>query len=109
MSENKPIKVPVDNKTGRVFYNESDRWYRDISSFEMRENWVFEDQLEFTGFGTKNKVMFKSLSDGNEYQAFLTEFASMIPHMTGVLIYGKFTFIKRCRDYGIKLVSKNIY
>lgn len=99
------------NKDGRPC-----KWVKDVHD-EERDNYEFDECLEIYGFvrGCSSAVMILRPADDHGkdfnyvnsiyYQVFLTDSKEIIQHMIHGVIYGKWTFVKRGENFGIKLVK----
>lgn len=88
-----------------------------VTAHEERDNYEFEECLEIHGFvrGCSSAVMIlRPANDHGEdfnyaksvyYQVFLTDSKKVIQNMMHGTIYGKWTFVKRGENFGIKLVD----
>lgn len=77
---------------------------------EWRDNYVFEDTLIYKGYGRgRSSVTFYfDDSNGNTYEMFISDFDDLFRKLggfTGLTISGKWTFVKKGKNYGIKAVS----
>lgn len=101
----KQLKIPF--KDGRPC-----KWIKDDHD-EERDNYEFEECLEIHGFvrGCSSTVMILRPADDFNYvksvyyQVFLTDSKEVIQNMMHGIIYGKWTFVKRGENFGIKLVK----
>lgn len=105
----KQLKIPF--KDGRPC-----KWVKDVHD-EERDNYEFDECLEIYGFvrGRSSAVMILRPADDHGkdfnyvnsiyYQVFLTDSKEIIQHMIHEVIYGKWTFVKRGENFGIKLVK----
>lgn len=92
------------------------KWIKDDHD-EERDNYEFDECLEIHGFvrGCSSAVMIlRPANDHGEdfdytksvyYQVFLTDSEEVIRNMMHGIIYGKWTFVKRGENFGIKLVK----
>lgn len=92
------------------------KWVKDVHD-EERDNYEFDECLEIYGFvrGCSSAVMILRPADDHGkdfnyvnsiyYQVFLTDSKEIIQHMIHGVIYGKWTFVKRGENFGIKLVK----
>lgn len=76
---------------------------------EWRGNYEFEDTLTYEGFGrgrSSVRLYFKG-ANGDEYEMFMKDFDEIMKSgkIKGGKISGKWTFVKRGRNYGIKMVE----
>jgi len=102
----KKIKIPF-HKDGSILY--STRW---IKPHKMEENFTFSDTLQFTHFEQctrTNRVHFKSIGTGKQYEMFLSDFSDCIKNrlLLRDTITGRFTFRKQGTMYGIIPVPEN--
>lgn len=107
--EKKKLKIPF--KDGKPC-----KWVKDVHD-EERDNYEFDECLEIYGFvrGCSSAVMILRPADDHGkdfnyvnsiyYQVFLTDSKEIIQHMIHGVIYGKWTFVKRGKNFGIKLVK----
>lgn len=102
----KQLKIPF--KDGRPC-----KWVKDVHD-EEHDNYEFDECLEIYGFvrGCSSTVMLLRPADDHGkdfnsiyYQVFLTDSKEIIQHMIHGIIYGKWTFVKRGENFGIKLVK----
>lgn len=105
----KQLKIPF--KDGRPC-----KWVKDVHD-EKRDNYEFDECLEIYGFvrGRSSAVMIlRPANDHGKdfdyassayYQVFLTDSKEVIQNMMHGIIYGKWTFVKRGENFGIKLVK----
>jgi hypothetical protein len=75
-----------------------------------KENFIFEDDLQFLGFyrGCSSAgTTFESLNDHRKYTMFLKDLEELIlvDGIRSGIVHGKFTFVKRGQNYGIKYVK----
>lgn len=102
MSNKKPFKVYFD-LNGNLLY----RLYRYDSptSYKEEDNHVFKDRLEYDDY-LGSHISFKSLTSGRKYHMFLTDFHKMMlaKMMHENVIEGEFTFTKRGRVQGFKML-----
>lgn len=94
-------KIPFDHDGNQLHYP-------DYKRFEMRDNYVFEDTLEFRDYSRGRSAAyfnFAKESDGREVTVFLKDFCEIVKYMINGKITGKFTFTKRGENYGCKLVK----
>lgn len=108
--EKKKLKIPF--KDGKPC-----RWVKDDHD-EERDNYEFDEYLEIHGFlrGCSSAVMILrpiddrdkefSYSSSVYYQAFLTDSKDIVRNMSSGTIHGRWTFVKRGENFGIKLVEK---
>lgn len=75
---------------------------------EWRDNFEFKDTLRFVEFwrGRSSAIAIMYGDDGAEYQVFLSDLATMMPHFVNGKVTGTFTFCKKGQNYGCKLVDK---
>lgn len=94
----KQLKIPF--KDGRPC-----KWVKDVHD-EERDNYEFEECLEIHGFVPANDHG-KDFNYVNSiyYQVFLTDSKEIIQNMMHGIIYGKWPFVKRGENFGIKLVK----
>lgn len=106
----KQLKIPF--KDGRPC-----TWVKDPHD-EERDNYEFDEYLEIHGFlrGCSSAVMILrpiddrdkefSYSSSVYYQAFLTDSKDIVRNMSSGTINGRWTFVKRGENFGIKLVKR---
>jgi len=84
----------------RLYY-----WQQQQGNFKEEDNHVFTDQLEYTGYFGSH-ISFKSLMTGRKYHMFLSDFDAMMKSkkMKDNIIEGEFTFTKKGRVQGFKMI-----
>lgn len=74
-----------------------------------KPNVEFEARLTFNGFERGRSAAHAIFTDdgsNTQYQMFLKDFADMFEYgVAGKYIYGKFTFVKRGKNYGIRYLQ----
>ena len=95
----KVIQVPFDPKRGLVYRGPT------VDNFE------FSDVLKITSLNTTTssaEVQFTSIITGLRYNMYLSDFNYLIQHVpiNKNTVTGKFTFTKKNRYFGIKLVPE---
>ena len=100
------IKIPFD-ENGEALHSDNTRWRR--PPYEWRDNYIFNDTLQFIGFnnmGTSVQAKFKSLTDGKSYTMFLSELERCIniDVIHDRKIKGAFTFVKKGTNFSISYV-----
>ena len=80
-------------------------WQINQGNYKEEDNHVFNDRMEYTGFFMSH-VTFKSLMTGRKYHMFLSDFhhVMMAKVMRDNIIEGEFTFIKKGRAQGCKMI-----
>lgn len=79
----------------------------DVGSYkphEWRDNYVFDDVLKFEHFERGRSAahaIFRSGSNNATYQMFLTHLADVMRGINYGLLDGRFTFIKKGKNYGV--------
>lgn len=107
----KKIFFPFDAKTGELLvYVRHDYPDNNNGTVKWSENYVFEDDLEYDGYARGNsaaRILFRSLKDGKRYEMFLTDFDDAMRRCLFFKnrLIGKFTFIKRGQNYGVKIAT----
>ena len=69
---------------------------------------IFESadlSVHYRGLSSQQSYEQKVPKEGFVYQVFLTDLADMMRHMNSCSVEGIFTFCKRGRNYGVKLVK----
>lgn len=106
----------IKRKATTGTYKRPCKWVKDVHD-EERDNYEFDECLEIYGFvrGCSSAVMILRPADDHGkdfnyvnsiyYQVFLTDSKEIIQHMIHGVIYGKWTFVKRGENFGIKLVK----
>lgn len=76
---------------------------------EWRDNYVFEETLEYRTYyrGRSSATIEFNDSDGHRYEMFLSDFHNVMQAkgLDGKKVTGKWTFIKKGQNYGIKAVT----
>lgn len=103
------MMIPFSRKTGNMLDYSWDTVGEDNQRTVWKENYEFDDVLEFTHFTrgrSSVKAHFKSLSDGKLYEMFITDFEKMLlaGRLDRAQVCGRFTFCKRGANYGIKVL-----
>lgn len=112
MGRNGNYPIPFDSEGNQQHYPEpsyervpgGDRTIR--IDPEMRPNFEFDDTLTYEGFSRGRSaayVLFKR-SDGKQVTMFLKELDELMPRMCGGQVTGRFTFIKRGQNYGVRIL-----
>lgn len=103
MSTKKPFKVYFDNN-GDLLHHLS-YWAQQQGSYKEEDNHVFTDRLEYTDYSGSH-IVFKSLMTGRKYHMFLSDFHAMMKakKLEENIMEGEFTFTKRGRVQGFKMV-----
>ena len=98
----------MKKSTWKLHYlNGKVRWYSGDKYDEERDNFVWDDKLEYDGYGrgcSSCVIFFKSLNDRKEYTMFMTDFNDIVDLLNKGCIEGQFTFCKRGMNYGIKKI-----
>ena len=79
--------------------------YMNEYNLHLEDNYEFEDTLIYSGYsrGTSScTVQFKSINDNKEYAMFMKELDNCIFNLIDGKLKGRFTFVKRGENYGIK-------
>lgn len=95
-------KIPF-NEYGMIRYEHDGHLFAE----RWEENYQFEDIITYEGYARGRSAayfFFKGTND-ERYYVFLTDFDLMIPFMVKGTVKGKFTFTKRGKNYGIKLLE----
>lgn len=95
----KQLKIPF--KDGRPC-----KWVKDVHD-EERDNYEFEECLEIHGFvrGCSSAVMILRPANDHGKDFNYVNSKEIIQNMMHGIIYGKWTFVKRGENFGIKLVK----
>lgn len=100
----KEIKIPfLDGNLLRYEYPHHH------DKIEYKDNYEFKDKLAYTGYGRGRSAAyfrFTSLRNKKTYYMFMTDMDDCIPLMMHGMIEGTFTFTKRGKNFGIKLVPE---
>lgn len=85
---------------------DSEHTYYD-SGLNLVPNYEFDATLRYEDYYRgRSSVSFMLVDEANNrYSVFLSDFTEMLPHMVGGVIKGKFTFVKKGANYGIKYVG----
>ncbi len=75
------------------------------SQYKEEDNHIFTDRLEYVGYYGSH-ISFKSLMTGRKYHMFLSDFDAMMKakKLEDNIMEGEFTFTKRGRVQGFKMV-----
>lgn len=99
----KPLKIYFDLNGNLLhgFYS----WVQRSGNYKEEDNRVFIDRMEYHGYGGSH-IYFKSLMTGREYSMFMSDFDKMMKakKMVDNIIEGEFTFTKKGRVQGFKMV-----
>ena len=81
--------------------------YQRGKPYEMIDNFIFTGTLKYYEYrrGRSAAYFVFTRSAGEFVTVFLKDFEGMVPLMVNGLIAGEFTFTKRGRNYGCKLVG----
>lgn len=82
--------------------------YMDKYNLHWKDNYEFEDTLKYSGFSRRTSscnVQFKSINDNKEYTMFMKELDDCIFNLVEGKLKGRFTFVKRGENYGIKYLG----
>lgn len=77
---------------------------------EWLDNFIFEDTLLYCGYtpGTSSAyINFVSIITRKKYLAFLSDFHTIVPWMVNGEVSGKFTFVKKGNNFGIKRIYED--
>ena len=100
-------KIPINTVTKKILFHARDCNKGDL---EWKDNYEFKDTLTFVDWGRgRGPTNFEFVdSFDNEYQMFMVDFCDMISkaNINHGEVEGKWTFIKRGTDYGIKYLGK---
>jgi len=83
--------------------------YPGWNTHEWRDNHEFVDTITFAGvYGRgRSSVTFElTRAGGSKVMAFVSDFTDMVPLMVGGSLYGRFTFVKKGQNYGVKLLEQ---
>jgi hypothetical protein len=108
---NGDYQIPFDNRGNQQHYPQG--WYvgeypnHKPAGPEWRDNAPFEDALRFVGYRRGRSAAYFAFqrSDGTEVTMFLKDFEAAVPIMERGLVRGKFQFIKRGQNYGVRLLE----
>ena len=95
------------------------KYDHDSNIVEWKDNFEFFDHINFLNFvrgRSAAHAIFEgvasqswggalNVSQGRRYVVFLTDLGKMLPHFVQGTVSGTFTFCKRGRNYGVKLVK----
>jgi hypothetical protein len=87
------------------------RWDGDDYNNERNADDIYELTLEYSGYGRGNSsAVLYFIGENNKgnvehYQVFLSDLEDIINHTVNGSIKGKFKFVKKGRNYGLKLVE----
>ena len=82
--------------------------YAGYGEYEWRENEPFIDVIEYQGYSRGRSAAnfsFKSCMNGQTYNMFMTDMSDIIPHMQKGILKGRFKFVKRGQNYGLRLLE----
>lgn len=105
MSKAKGVfKVYFDSTNGDLLHRLYG-WQINQGNFKEEDNHVFSDKLEYHDYGGSH-IFFKSLMTGRKYHMFLSDFHAMMKakKMHDNIIEGEFTFCKKGRVQGFKMI-----
>jgi hypothetical protein len=78
---------------------------------EWRDNYEFEETLEYVTYyrGRSSATIAFKDSQGHTYEMFLTDFDDVMKRkgFNGKFVTGKWTFVKRGQNYGIRLADSD--
>lgn len=111
-----PLMIPFRTKDGSLLQytgclpntSQDEQWNN--REWIWKENFIFEDDLQFVGFHrgcSSAGATFQSLNDGKEYNVFLKDLSDMIlaDGFRCGIVHGLFTFVKRGQNYGLKYLK----
>jgi hypothetical protein len=80
-------------------------WQINQGNFKEEDNHVFSDKMEYDDYGGSH-IYFKSVVTGRKYHMFLSDFHAMMKmkKMQDNIIEGEFTFTKKGRVLGFKMI-----
>jgi hypothetical protein len=102
-------QIPFDRDGNQQHYPVS--WYtgeypnnRRTVGPEWRDNEPFNDTLTYAGYGRGRSAAYFvfTRSDGKEVTMFMKDFDALIRQMVNGKVSGRFVFIKRGQNYGVK-------
>lgn len=104
--------IPFNTNGDQVHYPE-DTFVHDGTAYrrvtcEMRPNEVFDDVLVFGSYNRGRSAAYFSLlreSNGKGVTMFLTDLNEAFNHFVCGRLKGKFQFVKRGQNYGVKLLE----
>lgn len=95
-------KIPFDEDGNMMTFTDS--WCR---SHEDKDNYEWEDELVYTDYSKGRSAVnfeFTSRKTGKIYSMFLSDFCRSIVLLDEAVLKGKFTFVKRGSNFGVKLI-----
>lgn len=95
-------QIPFDKNGNQMSYG--DEWF----SPTWKDNYEFKDRLEYYGYGRGRSSItmdFKSTTDGKRYSMFISDFDDIVCDLENGIIEGKFTFVKKGRNFGLKRIE----
>ena len=100
MSKNNLKKVP--------YYNGEPVWYDGYQADEYRANKPFEATMRITYFsrGCSSAKMVMENEFSRQFETFLKDAPDIIRKVADGVVRGTFCFVKRGRNFGIKLYDK---
>lgn len=100
-------QIPFDSKGNQLSY--VDEWMIKNGRAILKDNEEFEETLTYSGYGrgrSSATIHFKDAKN-NEYSMFLSDFDELMRSgkLSGNQIKAKWTFAKKGRNFGIKMVK----
>ena len=100
----KEYKIPF---FGNQMLSYVDKWMEDRDGFEWRDNYSFESKMTIEDYGRGRSAVTIYLLDelNNRYEVFISDFIEMMKKLevSEGSFYGKFTFCKKGKNYGLQL------
>ena len=94
-------KIPFDKHGNQLHYP-------DFRLHHWEDNFEFPGPVRVTGYarGCSAAYFEGRVESGRSLIIFLTDFEEMLPHLAGGSANGRFTFVKRGQNYGVKMISE---
>lgn len=92
-------KIPFDDDGNQLEYA--------YGAKVMIDNHEFDDVLTYQTYsrGMSSVTAIFARSNGGRLSMFMTDFNEVVPHMVKGKIHGRFTFSKRGKNYGVRLLE----
>lgn len=80
-------------------------WIQQQGNYKEEDNHVFKDRMQYVGYSGSH-ITFKSLMTGRKYGMFMSDFNIMMlaEKLEHNVIEGEFTFTKKGRVQGLKMI-----
>lgn len=102
--EKSQYQIPFDKNGNQLeYYN-----LYNNSFPTLQDNYEFNDTLLYQTYGRGRSsitFVFKRQSTGKNVSMFVSDLHNAIPYLRNGCLSGKFTFVKKGRNYGCKLVQ----